>query len=80
MFKEDFEAERNSRAEAVGKMDDLRKEYETKIEGMKAELTTTKATLRNTEQLLITKQDQFCEHLENVDQQHVCVHVINNNV
>ena len=70
MFKEDFEAERNSRAEAVGKTDDVRKEYETKIEEMRKDLTATRATLENTEQLLIMKQQQFHEHLENVDKQH----------
>ena len=69
MFKEDFQAERNIRAEAVGKMDDMREEYETKIEEMRKDLTATRATLENTEQLLIIKQQQFREHLENVDKQ-----------
>ena len=70
MFEEDFEAERNSRAEAVGKVDDVKKEYETKIEEMRKEYTDIKAKFENIEELLIMKQQQFHGHLEAIDEQH----------
>ena len=69
MFEEDFQLERNSRAEAVGNMDDLRKEYETKIEEMKKERTDIKAKFENIEELLVLKQQKFHDHLETIDQQ-----------
>ena len=69
MFGEDFQTERNSRAEAVGKMEDLRKECDKQIKEMKKDLTATKDILKNTEQLLLMKQQQFHDHLETIDQQ-----------
>ena len=63
MFKEDFEAERKSRAEAFGKMDDLKQEYERCIEKMKKEGTGRRAKL---EELLLKEQQQFHEYLEEV--------------
>ena len=38
MYEEDFQAERKSRAEAVGKMDDMRKECGAQIEELKKAL------------------------------------------
>ena len=70
MFEEDFEAERNRRIEAYVKLDDTRKEYETKIEEMKKDLTTKRAEAENLGQLLIMKQQQFHDHLEGIDKQH----------
>ena len=70
LFEEDFQTERNSRAEAVGKVDDVKKEYETKIEEMRKDLTATRAEAENLGQLLIMKQQQFHDHLEGIDEQH----------
>ena len=69
MFEEDFQLERNSRAEAVGKVDDVRQEYETKIEEMRKEHTDIKAKFENIEELLLLKKQQFHELLETIDQQ-----------
>ena len=70
MFKEDFQAERNIRAEAVVKLDDMRKKYETKIEETRKDLSTTQAKLKNAEELLLIKQQQLHVQLENVMKQH----------
>ena len=51
-------------------MDDVRKEYETKIEEMRKEYTGIKDKFENIEELLLLKQQQFHEHLETIDQQH----------
>ena len=69
MFKEDFQAERNSRAEAVVELDDMREKYETKIEEMRKECTDIKAKFENIEELLLIKRQKFHDHLETIDKQ-----------
>ena len=70
MFEEDFEAERKSRAAAVGKMNDLRREYRERVEEMEKELTASKAAREHMAQLFTVKQEEFQAHLEDLEREH----------
>ena len=62
-MKEDLSATR-------AKLDDMRREYETKSEKMKKENTGLRAKLNNTEDLLVLKQQQFYDYLDNQNKEH----------